>query len=75
MSYTACMTGDQLRKARTRLGLTQAALGDLIGTTGNTIARWERDEVPISEVAGRFIKHLVNEHGPPKRRPTRKGGQ
>ena len=64
MIYTACMIGDQLRKARARLGLTQAALGDLIGTTGNTIARWERDEVPVTEIAARFIRHLASEHAP-----------
>ena len=64
MSYTARMTGAQLRKARKRLGLTQAALGDMIGTTGNTIARWERDEVPVTEIAARFIRHLADEHAP-----------
>jgi transcriptional regulator with XRE-family HTH domain len=70
------MTGPQLRTARKRLGLTQAGLGDLIGTTGNTIARWERAEVSVSEVAARFIKHLVAEHAPatpPSKR--RKGGR
>ena len=69
------MTGDQLRKARKRLGgLTQAALCAVIGTTGNTIARWERDEVPISEVAARFITHLAKEHAPPTPAPKRRQG-
>lgn len=62
------MTGDELRKARRRLGLTQVALAELIGTTGNTVARWERSAVPITEVAARFIRHLVS-------CPARKAGR
>lgn len=65
------MNGDQLRDARARLGLTQAGLADLIGTTGNTIARWERNEVPINEMAARFIAHLAKEHVPKRRATTR----
>lgn len=35
------MTGDDLRKRREKLGLTQTALACLLGTTQNTISRWE----------------------------------
>jgi len=38
------VTGRELRTIRERLALTQAALGDAIGVTSNTVARWERGE-------------------------------
>jgi transcriptional regulator with XRE-family HTH domain len=41
------MKGDQLKAFRTRHKMTQAELGKHLGTTGNTIARWERDEMSI----------------------------
>lgn len=43
------MTGDQLRKRRERLGLTQAQLGIALKRPANTIARWERGEVTIPQ--------------------------
>jgi transcriptional regulator with XRE-family HTH domain len=33
--------GDRLRIARERLSLSQAQLGDAVGTDGNTVSRWE----------------------------------
>lgn len=41
------MQGDHLRDFRTKHSLTQAELGKHLGTTGNTVARWERDEMAI----------------------------
>src|SRR5205809_908507 len=41
--------GADLRSFRERLGMTQQQLGDLIDTPRNTIARWERDELPIAK--------------------------
>lgn len=38
------MTGSEIKKDRIRLALTQAELGDRLGVSGNTVARWERDE-------------------------------
>jgi transcriptional regulator with XRE-family HTH domain len=43
------MTGTQLRKARKRLGLSQAKLADALGVTANTVARWERGEMNIAQ--------------------------
>ncbi len=37
--------GIRIREARKRKGLTQIALGDLIGADGNLISRWETDKV------------------------------
>lgn len=41
--------GADLRAFRERLGLTQERLGDLIEVPRNTIARWEREELPIQK--------------------------
>ena len=45
------LTSSQLRALRERLGLTQAELAKQIGTTRNTIARWERDKMRPSTYA------------------------
>ena len=52
------MKGKTLRAIRKRLGLTQAELAKQIGVTGNTLARWERDELPIREPIARLIHTL-----------------
>ena len=39
------MSGADIRARRKALGLTQGQLGAALGITGNTVARWERDEV------------------------------
>lgn len=36
--------GSQLRAMRLALGLTQREVGELVGRTTNTVARWERGE-------------------------------
>lgn len=41
------MTGEQFRKHRKTKDLTQKAAGEAFGVAGNTIARWERGELPI----------------------------
>ncbi|HEV8661308.1 MAG TPA: helix-turn-helix domain-containing protein [Thermoanaerobaculia bacterium] len=41
--------GDALRSFRERLGMTQQQLGDALEIPRNTIARWERDELPIEK--------------------------
>lgn len=43
------MTPAEFRDLRERLGLTQVALADALGTTGNTVARMERGELPINK--------------------------
>lgn len=42
--------GSDLKAFRDRVGLTQQQLGDLIEIPRNTIARWEREELPIAKV-------------------------
>jgi transcriptional regulator with XRE-family HTH domain len=42
------VTGDLIKEARLRAGLTQAELGARLGKAQSVIARWERDEVSPS---------------------------
>lgn len=42
------MTGDEIRRARERAGLTQEQLGRLVGVSLRTIGNWERGATPIS---------------------------
>lgn len=50
------MTGEELRRTRKRLGLTQVALAERLGVASNTVARWERDELPVREPVARLIR-------------------
>jgi DNA-binding transcriptional regulator YiaG len=43
------VTGAQLRERRAALGLSQAQLATALGTTENTIARWERSALTIAQ--------------------------
>jgi hypothetical protein len=42
------MSGDLMKEARLRAGLTQSELGARLGKSQSVIARWERDEVSPS---------------------------
>ena len=53
------MTGAQLGRLRQRLGLTQRALASKLAVTPNTVARWERNEVPIREPMARLVRLLA----------------
>jgi len=55
------MNGKQLSNIREQLKWTQAKLGDAVGVTSNTVARWERDEMAIGEPAARLILRIQAE--------------
>lgn len=57
------MTGEELRRLRKRLGLTQAQLAERVGVTRNTIARQERGESGIGEPLARLIRLLAEQKG------------
>ena len=57
------MEGKQLRKIRNKLHWTQVKLAKEIGVTVTTLARWERNEVSISEPISRFIKLIAKQKG------------
>lgn len=41
------MNGKELKEKRNNLALTQEQLASELNVTGNTVARWERDEMKI----------------------------
>ena len=52
------MKGRELREARKALGMTQRELAEALGLNKNTVARAERDEIPIprtTELATRYL--------------------
>ncbi len=49
------VTGVTLRRLRRRLAISQAGLADLLATTPNTVARMERDELPIRPPMARLV--------------------
>jgi DNA-binding transcriptional regulator YiaG len=54
------VTGDELRALRRKtLKLSQAKLAGRLGVAVTTVARWERDERPIGELAERFVRLLA----------------
>jgi transcriptional regulator with XRE-family HTH domain len=53
------MKGKELRRLRIKMKLTQKQLGEKLGVTGNTVARWERDEMKINEPAVRLVTLLA----------------
>ena len=55
------MTARELRTIRRRLGVSQARLARLIGVRQNTVGRWERDELSISEPVARLIRIVGGE--------------
>jgi putative transcriptional regulator len=60
------MRGDELRNIREQLHLTQKQFADAIGVSSNTVARWERGEVPIRESMARLVQ-LVRKHNKRKK--------
>ena len=62
------MTPQELRSTRERLGFTQAQLAAELDVQPNTVARWERGELPISRVTEFAVRYLKDR---PKR-PTRR---
>jgi DNA-binding transcriptional regulator YiaG len=51
--------GAEIKKLRARMGFTQAELGRELGVTENTVARWERDEMKMSEPAVRLLRNIA----------------
>jgi transcriptional regulator with XRE-family HTH domain len=56
------MTGTQLKRIRAQLGWTQAQVAKELGVTSNSVARWERDEVPIREPIARLIHSIYEQN-------------
>lgn len=64
------MTGDEIREARERAGLTQAQLGKAVGVSLRTIGNWERGETPVApRMQSRLLQALNAEHPSVRRDP------
>ena len=53
------MTGSELKRARSKLGMTQKELGEELGVHWNSVARMERDEFPIIRTTELAVKYLL----------------
>jgi transcriptional regulator with XRE-family HTH domain len=65
------MTGTALRTLRTQAGMSQRALAKRLKVHWNTLARWERGELPIRGVVALSIQSVCAVVPPPA---ARKGG-
>jgi DNA-binding transcriptional regulator YiaG len=76
--YTECivlvMEGKELLEIRKSLGLTQVQIAERIGVTSNTVARWERGEVRISEPVSKLILLLAGSPRKASKKARRKDG-
>ncbi len=62
------MTGAELKEARERLGMTQAAMAEALGMQRNSVARMERGEQRIMRTTELAVKYLLLTMRKPKRR-------
>jgi DNA-binding XRE family transcriptional regulator len=53
------MTGDELRRARLRLKMTQKELAQALEVHSNTIARAERGDLPVLKTTELAVKYLL----------------
>lgn len=71
MARSSSVTGAQIRAARLKAGLTQAALAQRIGTRERNIIRWENDQheprwdnvVAIADATGQPLEFFRPEPG------------
>ncbi len=52
------MKGKHLREIRQQLGWSQPKMAKDLGSHWNTVARWERDELPINKVVAKLAKSI-----------------
>jgi len=62
------MKGQELRRLRKALKMTRRELGEALDLNKNTVARAERDEIPIPRVTELAVKYLLSME-------TKKGGR
>jgi DNA-binding XRE family transcriptional regulator len=66
LRYHDAMTGDEVRRVRRNLGMTQLQFAEAVGVARNTVARWERNELTIGSTAAILIR-LLGERAPKRR--------
>lgn len=55
------LSGKELRFLRVEMDLSQKALGELMGKSDQSVAKWEKGEVPIPVLADKAIRDLYLE--------------
>lgn len=58
------MSGDEARALREARGLSQRELAGLLGVAANTVARWERGELPILRKTELAIRFALGHYAP-----------
>jgi len=53
------VTGEELKRARARLNMTQKQLGEALGVHKNSVARMERGEFSIIRTTELAVKYLL----------------
>lgn len=61
ITQDGAMDGTKLRFLRSEMGMTQANLAKKVNKDGQTIGRWERNEITIDPNAEVIIRQLVGE--------------
>ena len=64
------MTGQEFKKVRIRLNLTQQVLAGRIGVARNTVNRWEHELRRIPEPVVRLLHHIEKEVREDKKHQT-----
>jgi transcriptional regulator with XRE-family HTH domain len=61
--------GDQIRRKRKDMGLSQRALGKLIGVSGSAVSQWENDQIKIDPdnqvIISKIMSIPITEFMPP----------
>ena len=60
---TGVMTGEELKAARKRLGMSRSELARAIGSNHSTIGSWETGRHKVSSVAEKSIRDLMEAKG------------
>jgi len=53
------MTGDEVRRIRRRLGLTQVEFAKLVGVHSVTVSRWETGELGLRATSEKLLRLLA----------------
>lgn len=69
------ITGSEIRRIRESMGLTQLQFAAVLGTIGNTVAKWERDEATPREPVVLLIQRVAADHGITARVTTKKAAK
>ena len=67
------VTLGMLDTAHRRLGLSQNKLAAVVGVAGNTIARWERNEMKMGPSMDRLVRLVVAQVEAPRPRARTRG--